>query len=154
MTKRTKRELPFSLLEKQEKQRHETLSVIQKAIDDLKSEGTIVTKSLLIELSGYSASTFSKPHVKSLLEKNEVCQFQKRRTVQSRREEFQQKKQHQQYEQLQKKYNQLENKLFDKQIRITVLEEELEKQKMKNKRLLGKLHEIMRRAESKGINIT
>ncbi|MFY3791408.1 DUF6262 family protein [Ureibacillus sp. MALMAid1270] len=143
------KKLPESLIKLQEQRREETLRTIQNAIDTLKEEGTIVTKKLLIELSGYSASTFSKPHVKELLERNEVCQFRKRVTVQQKQtldEKLKRKN-----EKLQKKCNLLESRLLEKDIRLSKLEEDLEEEKEKNKRLLGKLHEIMRKAEMKGI---
>lgn len=143
------KKLPESLIKFQEQRRAETLRTIQNAIDTLKEEGTIVTKKLLIELSGYSASTFSKPHVKELLERNEVCQFRKRVTVQGKQNLDEKLKR--QNERLQKKCNLLEDKLLEKDIRLTKLEEDLEEEKEKNKRLLGKLHEIMRKAELKGI---
>lgn len=146
-----KRNLPESLIKHQEQRKNETLQTIQSVIDALKEEGTIVTKKLLIELSGYSASTFSKPHVKELLEKNEVCQYRKRETV-SRKQAVDNKLKRQN-EQLQKKCNKLEDKLLDKDIRISKLEAEIEKEKEKNKRLLGKLHEMMRQAEMRGISL-
>lgn len=140
-----KKKLPDSLLRHQEQRKSETLKTIQTVIDALKEEGTIVTKKLLIELSGYSASTFSKPHVKGLLEKNEVCQFRKRATV--TKIQTIDGKLKRQNERLQKRCNKLEDKLLDKDIRISYLEKDVEQEKEKNKRLLGKLHEIMRQAE-------
>lgn len=95
-----KRKLPESLIKQQEQRRTETLQTIQSVIDALKEEETIVTKKLLIELSGYSASTFSKPHVKELLKENEVCQFRKRETVSKK--QTTDKKLKRQNEQLQK----------------------------------------------------
>lgn len=145
-----KKKIPDSLQKHQEQRKSETLQTIQTVIDALKDEGTIVTKKLLIELSGYSPSTFSKPHVKGLLEKNEVCQFRKRTTVTKRKTvEVRLKQQH---ERLQKKCNKLEDILLEKDIRISYLEKDLEKEKDNNKRLLGKLHEIMRQAEINGIS--
>lgn len=63
------KKLPETLIKQQEEARQKTLKTIKNAIDTLKLEGAIVSKKVLIELTGYSASTFSKPHVKELLEK-------------------------------------------------------------------------------------
>lgn len=139
------RKLPNSLVKQQEERKEKTLQTIQSVIDALKDEETIVTKKLLIELSGYSASTFSKSHVKELLQENEVCQFRKRQTLSKTVTSDSRLKR--QNEQLQKKCNQLEDRLLDKDIRISKLETELEEEKEKNKRFLGKLHEMMRQAE-------
>ena len=55
--------------------RSATLTNIQNAIDFIQGEGREVTKKELMEINGLSTATFSKPHVKELLEKNQVCQF-------------------------------------------------------------------------------
>ena len=145
------RKLPESLIRHQEQRKNETLQTIQSVIDALKEEGSIVTKKLIIELSGYSASTLSKSHVIELLKKNEVCQFRKRETV--LKKETVDNRLSRQNEQFKKKCNILENKLLDKDIQISKLEGEIDEEKEKNKRLLGKLHEIMRQAEMKGISL-
>lgn len=146
-----KKKLPESLIKHQEQRKAETLQTVQSVIDVLKEEGTIITKKMLIELSGYSPSTFSKPHVKELLKNNEICQYRKRETIS--RTQAVDNKLKQKNEQLLKKCNKLQDNLLDKDIRISKLEVDLEEQKEKNKRLLGKLHEIMRQAEVKGISL-
>ncbi|MER2106914.1 MAG: hypothetical protein ABS949_08230 [Solibacillus sp.] len=144
------KELPSTLLQRQEMLRNETKDKIQQAINTLKEEGAMVTKKALIELSGYSASTFSKPHIKELLEKNEVCQFRKTtQTSKSQNDQRNQKK----IEALEKKCMRLEQENLNKDIRIAKLESDLEEEKEYGKKLLGKLHTIMRKAEMKGINI-
>ena len=146
-----KKKLPESLIKHQEQRKAETLQTVQSVIDVLKEEGTIITKKMLIELSGYSPSTFSKAHLKELLEKNEICQYRKRETVSSAQTVDSKLKR--QKEQLVNKCNKLQDNLLDKDIRISKLEVDLEEQREKNKRLLGKLHEIMRQAEMKGISL-
>lgn len=82
---------------------------------------------MLIELSGYSAPTFSKPHVKDLLKGNEVCQYRKRETVSKKYTVDNKLKR--QNEQLQKKCNKLQDQLLDKDIRISKLEKDLDDEK-------------------------
>lgn len=69
----SKRCLPEQLKLQQEQRRAATLEAIQNAIALIKEEGGIVTKKKLIEITGLSNSTFSKQHVKELLEINKVC---------------------------------------------------------------------------------
>lgn len=141
--------IPEALIRQQEAKKERTLEIIQNVIDALKEEGTIVTKKLLIELSGFSAATFSKPHVKELLQRNEVCQFRPKTTTSSKHTK--QNNLNRKYEQLEKKYNLLNDELLNKDLRISALETDLEEERDKNKRLIGKIHEIMRKAEMNGI---
>ena len=52
-----------------------SLTKIQDAINVIKADNRIVTKKELIELTGLSSGTFSRPYVKELLQKNKVCQY-------------------------------------------------------------------------------
>ena len=61
--------------------RQRTLSLIQDAIDDIQEDHRIVTKKELMEITGLSSGTFSKPYVKDLLEQNQVCQYRTARTI-------------------------------------------------------------------------
>ena len=62
-----KKKLPKGLTEKQELQRQETINKVLRACADIKSEGGKVTISALVEHTGLSRSTFSKPHIRELL---------------------------------------------------------------------------------------
>ena len=59
--------LSNGLAKKQELQRQETINRVKRAMVDIKSEGRTVTISSLIEFTGLSRSTFSKPHIRELL---------------------------------------------------------------------------------------
>jgi len=82
MTK-TKRKIPDELAEKQARQRKETVKKIQQAIDELKSEGAIITTSKLVERTKLSRSTINKPHVQEVLKKNQVGRYQQRKVIDS-----------------------------------------------------------------------
>lgn len=56
----SEREIPDSLKKLQDEKRSQTLFKIQEVIDELKNDSAEVTKKKLIEMTGYSASTFSK----------------------------------------------------------------------------------------------
>ncbi|GAS83163.1 DUF6262 family protein [Paenibacillus amylolyticus] len=70
-----KRSLPEELLLRQEIARQETLTKLQNAIDDLNSEGALVTLSKLVVRTGLSRSTLNKSHVKKFLMKNKIGKY-------------------------------------------------------------------------------
>ena len=61
--------------------RNATLNKIQEAINDIKEDNRIVTKTELMKLTGISSGTFSKDHVKELLKENKVCQYREVKTI-------------------------------------------------------------------------
>ncbi len=82
MTK-PKRKIPDELAEKQARQRKETVIKIQQAIDELQSEGAIITTSKLVERTKLSRSTINKPHAQEVLQKNQVGRYQQRKVFDS-----------------------------------------------------------------------
>lgn len=62
-----KRKLPKSLVKVQELQRQDTINKVLRAVTDIKNESRQVTISVLMEYTGISRSTFSKPHIRKLL---------------------------------------------------------------------------------------
>lgn len=75
------RKLPKEVENYQDECKNETVNKVQIAIDELKAEGCIVTRKLIIERAGVSSSVLSKPHGKAVLEKNEVCQYEVKKKV-------------------------------------------------------------------------
>lgn len=61
--------LPKELSDKQELQRQQTINKVLRAIDDLQSQGCRLSIKNLMDYTGLSRSTFSKPHVRELLTK-------------------------------------------------------------------------------------
>lgn len=151
----SKRDIPSKLKEKQLAKRNETLEKIQSCIYEIKEFNGVVTKKKLIEMTGYSASTFSKEHVKELLKKNKVCQFKDVDKIVDPNKRS--KKAIQQLENLNIKLNKkvvkLESELLKKDERIYTLENELEDLKRKYSLILGKNHTLNRKAELKGIKL-
>ena len=58
------------------RKREKTLASIEAAIKEMKDDGELVTKKLIMERAGVSSGTLSKPYVIDLLKKEKVCQFQ------------------------------------------------------------------------------
>lgn len=58
-----------------ESMKKDTLNKLQIAIDRIKQDGRRVTRKELMDISGLSSGTLSKPYVKELFKENEVCQF-------------------------------------------------------------------------------
>ncbi len=63
----TKRKLPKSLIEKQERTRNNTIEMITNAIIELEAQGYSIKIRDLIEVTGLSRSVFAKPHIRKVL---------------------------------------------------------------------------------------
>lgn len=64
---KNKNNLPMNLQKQQEFKKQESINKVLRAINDMKNEGRKVTISALMEFTGLSRSTFSKPHIRNLL---------------------------------------------------------------------------------------
>lgn len=149
----TKRNIPDTLKDIQEKNRLDTIEKVQYAIDDIKQDGGIVTRKLLIEKTGLSNSTFSKPHVKQVLEVNEVCQFANKKKVSRNIKEDTTKNLYKEIEKLKRENNILTSKLQDKEIKAQGYKQEYIDLSNDYSMLLNKLHMIMRKVDEYGIDI-
>ncbi len=148
-----KREIPNTLKEKQEKNRLETINKVQEAIDDIKQDGGIVTRKLLLEKTGLSNSTFSKPHVKDVLEANRVCQFATKKKVLSTSKEDVTKNLYKEIEKLKRENNILTSKLQDKEIKAKAYKQDYVNLSNDYAMLLSKLHLVMKKVDEYGIDI-
>ncbi len=63
----TKRTLPKSLIEKQERTRNNTIEMVTNAIIELEAQGYSIKIRDLIEATGLSRSVFAKPHIRKVL---------------------------------------------------------------------------------------
>lgn len=63
----TKKKLPQSLVDKQEKTRNKTIEVVTNAIIELEAQGYSIKIRDLIEVTGLSRSVFAKPHIRKIL---------------------------------------------------------------------------------------
>lgn len=148
-----KREIPNTLKEKQEQNRLETINKVQEAIDDIKQDGGIVTRKLLLEKTGLSNSTFSKPHVKDVLEANRVCQFATKKKVLSVAKEDVTKNLYKEIEKLKRENNILASKLQDKEIKAKSYKQDYVELSNNYAMLLSKLHLVMKKVDEYGIDI-
>lgn len=69
--------LPEGLKQKQENQKQKTSKLVQKAIDDLKAEGFMISIKSIVERTGLSRSVFNKPHIMETLKNNGIGVFSK-----------------------------------------------------------------------------
>lgn len=148
-----KREIPNTLKEKQEKNRLETITKVQNAIDDIKQDGGIVTRKLLLEKTGLSNSTFSKPHVKDVLEANRVCQFATKKKVLNVTKEDVTKNLYKEIDKLKRENNILTSKLQDKEIKAKSYKQDYIDLSNDYAMLLNKLHIVMKKVDEYGIDI-
>ncbi len=63
----TKRKLPQSLTERQERTRNNTIEVVTNAIIELEVQGYRIKIRDLMEVTGLSRSVFAKPHIRKVL---------------------------------------------------------------------------------------
>lgn len=144
------RQLPEAVRDYQESSKNDTINKVQNAIDELKAEGNIITRKLLLERTGLSNSVLSKPHIKEVLKKNKVCQFALKRkinvTANSVDNDVELKKAYEKIDKLEKKIKDLESKI-DK--------EKLAYYKMKeaNEVLRGELHILKQKAKIRGLEL-
>ncbi len=148
-----KREIPNTLKEKQEKNRIETITKVQNAIDDIKQDGGIVTRKLLLEKTGLSNSTFSKSHVKDVLEANRVCQFATKKKVLNVTKEDVTKNLYKEIDKLKRENNILTSKLQDKEIKAKSYKQDYIDLSNDYAMLLNKLHLVMKKVDEYGIDI-
>ena len=148
-----KRDIPVNLKELQNAKRQKTLSKIQEAIDEIQEDNDIVNKKKLLELTGLSSATFSKPHVLQLLKQNKVCQYKNTLKIQPNFKINES-------EQLQKKIIKLEkentlllSKLQDKDIKVSIVKSDYKKLENDYELILGKLHLILKRIDMLDIDI-
>lgn len=149
----SKKELPKALKQQQEQKRQYTLKKIQETIDYFKEIDLEVTKKRLIEETGYSASTFSKQHVKELLQRNKVCQFKETKKVKQDLQKINQKHNQEMLEKANREINLLKEKLVIKDAKISELESDYKELNEKYQLLLGKLYTAQRIASLKGIEL-
>lgn len=131
-----------------------TVKKVEDAIDDIKKDGGIVTKKKLIALTELSNSTFSKPHVVAVLKEKKVCQFKPKREKENENKEEQIIKEL--YKKIQKLENEnrmLKSKLQDKEITVTNLNEKYGELDEKYMIILGKLHMVLKKIDTLGIDI-
>ncbi len=145
------RTIPKSLKDKQEEMKRNTINNIQEAIDTIQEEGGIVTKKKLIEYTGLSNATFSKPHVKQLLEINRVCQYRESKKITRTNNDI--KQDIEVVNRLNKKIAMLESKVHDKEIVISKIKSEYEALNTNYELLLGKLHLVMRKVDEREYDI-
>lgn len=148
------RQIPLELKERQDKDRRSSVEKVQKAIDELKDEGFVVTTKLLMERTGLARSTFSKEHIKEVLKENKVCRFTETKTISRALND---KERINQLEDenlvLTRKVTQLDKQLTDNMNKVNQLKVELNETKEVNKKLRGQLHILLQNANLKGINI-
>lgn len=148
-----RRDIPDALKKQQELKRQETLNKIKDAIEEIQFEDGIVTKKKLIELTGLSNSTFSKPHVKKLLKERKVCQYRETMVVQEHKWKNDNDSLNKKIDKLKRENIKLKNDIVSKEIKINMLEEELKEKEDNYRRLLGRVHQLTRIAEANGIDL-
>ena len=82
------KDISDALKEKQELARQGTIEKIQRAINDLQSEGYLIGTKHLVERTGLSRSVFRKPHVQNILKENKIGIYRESKTVPKSDEDY------------------------------------------------------------------
>lgn len=139
------RNIPVELTERQERQRQETIDSVQRAINELNSEGAVITTAKLIDRTGLSRSTLSKPHVQQILKTNQVGKFRKRKIL-SPDTPYEDR-----IAQLEKELFTVKNHYVEEQKRRIKLQEEKKSLDNKYQILVGKYHRVVVFARNYGV---
>lgn len=148
-----KKGIPNALKDKQEEQKCITKRKVQEAIDIILKEEGVVTKKKLLELTGLSPATFSKPHVKEVLKINKVCQFKTKNTIKKSHDEMVAEQLYLKITKLEKEKNMLLSKLQDKEIIVLKYKSQYNELEENYNIILGKIHIIMRKLDENCIDI-
>lgn len=148
-----KRDIPDALKDKQEEIKLQTINKVQEAIDDIKQDGGIVTRSLLVEKTGLSNSTFSKAHIKNVLKINGVCQFASKKKILKNTKEDSIQNLYKEIEKLKRENNKLKSMLQDKDIRINTYKQDYIELSDDYAMILNKLHLIMKKVDEYNLDI-
>lgn len=149
------RSLPSNLKLKQEKTRKETLSKIQKTINELNAEGYLISIKDLIERTGYSRSLFSKPHVQELLKINEIGKYKKTKTIIEKVDESIKDKVFRLEDELLKKDSMINKLKMDNKEKVNLINElriKLQEKIEECDILRGELHILMQKSKILGID--
>lgn len=139
------RQLPEEVTNFQKNSKNETIKKVQAAIDELRAEGFIITRKLILERSGVSNSVLSKPHIKNVLKENKVCQYSVHKKVTITNDVLLDlAKSAKKIEKLEKKVKELEYKLNKEKMNSIELKEA-------NQILLGQLHILKQKARLKNL---
>ena len=131
-----------------------TCDKVKRAIKEIKSQGRIVTKKELQELTHLSAPTFSKEYVKEILKQEKVCQFREIQHVDPEKNDLKT------VELLSRELKQTKNQKKDLELRCEYLENLVEKLQKKTdeqdedlKRLKGRYQQSLEYLEVLGADM-
>lgn len=132
-----KKNLPKSLLEKQEQDRAATMTMVTNAILELESQGYSTRIKDIISITGLSRSVFAKPHIRGILVEHGICK--------PRHLELSPAACHPQRD--------VDTLLSEKDGYIQRLRHENEQLKYEIELLRGKVHLLMHKAAAKGADL-
>ncbi|WP_331665355.1 hypothetical protein [Anaerocolumna sp.] len=103
-------------------------------------------------MTGYSASTFSKQHVKDLLKQNKVCQYKETLKVNPTKQEASARFE-KSLDKANSEISRLKAVIVAKEIKINELETSQKEFQEKYEILLGQVHQLTKKERLKGIEI-
>ena len=149
------KDIPDALKERQSKTRQKTVTEVNKAINELRNEGYLISLKLLVERTCLSRSVFRKEHIRQILKENKVGMYAERKTVSNNTDQstVQFKSIQKQLEKNNNKIEKLLTELSSKQLQINNFQKSLSEKNDECELLRGEIFMLYKKALVKGIDL-
>lgn len=134
--------VPDALIKLRQKQKDDTIVIVNAVIKELQDEGFNITVKNLVERTGFSRSLFSKPHIKALIPTCDVVKIQQCNALDIK-----------QITELEGKLHKAQETIAHKETQISKLRNELTLKNEECEILRGNLHIIMQKCRINGFEI-
>jgi len=149
------KDIPDALKKKQSETRKKTMAKVNKAINELRKEGYLISIKLLVERTGLSRSVFRKEHIRRILKENKIGMYAERKTISNTANQspVQFKNILKQLEKANKKIDKLQMELSNKELQISKLNKSLSEKIDECELLRGEIFMMHKKALVKGIDL-
>jgi len=149
------KDIPEALKERQRETRKKTMAEVNKAINELSSEGYLISMKHLVERTGLSRSVFRKKHVMEILKERKIGMYAVRKTIcdNTNQSAVQFKNIQKQLEKSNNKIYKLQSELCSKQLQIISLQKAVSEKNDECELLRGDIFMLYKKATVKGIDL-
>ena len=149
------KDISDALRKKQNEARQNTISMVNKAINELKDEGYLISIKLLVERTGLSRSVFRKEHIRQILKASKIGIYAERKTLSQNTDQSYAnlKNIHRELEKANNKIERLQVELNEKKLSISDLKNSLQEKNNECELLRGEIFMLHKKALVKGIDL-
>ena len=142
------KDISEALRKKQDKIRQNTVTIVNKAINELRNEGYLISIKLLVERTGLSRSVFRKEHIRQILKDCKIGMYAERKTLFHNTDQpyVHMKNIRKELERANNKIERLQVELNDKKILISDLKSSLEEKNNECELLRGEIFMLHKKA--------